>query len=85
MSTPEKGKEIVSKLEPKMRELQRSQVSEEDADRIEFLRRLDNAVAVEVTDWEAGFIESFLRNSRPMTPAQRKVADDMRERYEWQM
>ncbi len=79
---PTTRREILGKLEPKVREQQRGMISAEDQERIEFLRRLNNAVSVEVTDWETGFIDSFLGNARPMTAAQRGAVDDMRERYE---
>lgn len=57
-------------------------MSHEDAARLEFLKRLDQSTALEVSDWEAGFIENFLDNPRSMTPAQRAAVDGMREKYE---
>lgn len=56
-------------------------LSPEDRERVEFLRRLDGA-PFEVSDWEANFIESFLRSVRPMTGAQRAAVDAMRDQYE---
>lgn len=55
-------------------------ISAEDLERLEFLKRLDEA-DVEVTDWEAGFIESFVANPRGMTGAQRAAVDGMRMQY----
>jgi hypothetical protein len=54
----------------------------EDVDRILFLRRLDAAVAVDVTDWEAGFIEDLISQPRALTVAQRNAVDEMRKAYE---
>ena len=56
-------------------------ISAEDLERIEFLRHLD-AAPVEVTDWEAQFIESFLTAERPLTAKQREAVDEMRSRYQ---
>ena len=56
-------------------------ISSEDLERIEFLRHLD-AAPVEVTDWEAQFIESFLTAERPLTAKQREAVDEMRSRYQ---
>jgi len=53
----------------------------EDAERLAFLRRLDDAT-FEVTDWEAQFIGNFLESPRPLTPGQRLAVDGMREHYE---
>ena len=58
------------------------QMEFEDRERMAFLRKLDDADGVEVTDWEAGFIESFLRSARPFTTAQRAAVDAMRAEYE---
>jgi hypothetical protein len=55
-------------------------ISPADQDRIAFLTKLDNA-PFEVTEWEARFIESFLTNPRPLTPAQREAADTLKQRY----
>jgi hypothetical protein len=60
----------------------RCQVDGADLERLDFLRRLDASEAVEVTDWEAGFIESFLESPRLMTPAQRATVDGMMADYE---
>ena len=59
----------------------RRRVREEDAGRMQFLRRLDEA-PFEVTEWEAQFIESFLKAPRNFTPRQREAVDKMREHYQ---
>ena len=56
-------------------------LSAEDAERIDFLKRLDHA-PFEVSDWEAGFIENLITNPRSLTPAQRTACDEMRTEYE---
>jgi len=75
----------MSTLYPKVGALRPSispEVQREDAIRVTFLHRLDSAVHVEVTDWEARFIESFLTNPRPFTGPQRDCIDKMRTAYE---
>jgi hypothetical protein len=62
-----------------------SPVSAPDADRLDFIQRLDSCVAIEVTDWEAQFIENLLTNPRPLTPAQRVSIDSLRNQYEGQL
>lgn len=59
-----------------------------DSERIEFVRRLDNA-PFEVTDWEARFIEGLLVRARYRTelatflsPAQRDKIEQLRQQYE---
>lgn len=56
----------------------------EDTERGQFLNALD-AAPVEVTDWEANFIESFLTREDTRrgwwTPARRAAADKMRKQY----
>ena len=54
----------------------------EDLDRLRFLQRLDAAVHIDVTDWEAGFIENLITGPRVLTPAQRNAIDKMRKEYE---
>jgi len=52
-----------------------------DADLVGFLKELDDAVdEVEVTDWEARFIESAIKHSR-LTPKQRDVVVGMIVKY----
>jgi hypothetical protein len=51
-----------------------------DADRVWFLKDLDNSAWVEVSDWEANFIESNLDETR-FTPNQRKIIDQMIQKY----
>ena len=54
-----------------------------DAERCNFLRKLDGSELL-VSDWEAQFIESFLRASQPtqwFTPGRRVSADKMRMKY----
>ncbi len=77
---------ILTKLEQRMQHRARDleSLSDEDLERLAFLTRLDGA-EFDVTDWEAGFIESFLSNPRPMTTAQRGAVDGMREQYEEKM
>ena len=57
------------------------QLAREDAERRDFLKRLD-AAPFEVTDWEAQFIDDHLTSPRPFTPAQRSAIDKMRDSYE---
>ena len=54
-----------------------------DASRRDFIDALDAAWQdVDVTEWEADFIESVKQNDlRSFTPAQRASIDRMRERY----
>ena len=53
----------------------------DDEERSEFLKRLDEAVGrVEVTDWEAQFIESNLGRSM-FSAKQREAIDRMHEKY----
>ncbi len=52
----------------------------EDDSRRAFLQMLDGA-SLEVTDWEAKFIESCM-NQRNYTPRQREKIDQMRKEYE---
>ncbi len=56
-------------------------ISSPDLRRIDFLKHLDEATEIDVTDWEAAFIESFITNPRPMTQSQREAADSMETRY----
>lgn len=58
----------------------RNQQSGEDKERGKFLVRLDCA-EVEVTDFEARFIESFLNGPFAWTPARRNTCDQMRKTY----
>lgn len=54
-----------------------------DQERSDFLRKLDGSELL-VSDWEAQFIESFLRESNPahwFTPGRRVSADKMRMKY----
>lgn len=57
-----------------------AQISAADWERIGFLEELDGA-DVEVTDWEAQFIEDLITSPRALTPAQRAVVDKMRDTY----
>lgn len=61
---------------------ERGLLSAEDRERIEFLHKLDAAARINVTDWEANFIEDFLQRPRSMTTAQRAAVDAMRSQYE---
>ena len=47
----------------------------------EFLNRLDAAVHIDVTDWEAKFIENLITNQRPLTPGQRRCIQDLQTKY----
>lgn len=58
----------------------RAQAELEDRERFEFLQKLD-AAPFEVTDWEAQFLESFLKSPRTPTPRQREVIDELRKQY----
>lgn len=53
--------------------------------RAEFLLALDASPEVTVTDWEAGFIESFLKRPDARTatfsPKERKIIDALRDKY----
>lgn len=55
--------------------------SPEDRERRRFLERLDNAVAVDVTDWEAQFLNDLLTSPRPFTQPQRTAIDELRTKY----
>jgi hypothetical protein len=52
----------------------------DDNKRLAFLKRLD-AAPVEVTDWEAQFIKSFIDAPRQFTDRQRECVDKMRKHY----
>lgn len=60
----------------------RQQTEFEDRERLEFLKRLDDAEDVNVTDWEAQFIEGFLTAPRGLSHRQRECVDEMRKKYE---
>lgn len=51
-----------------------------DLELADFLGALDASVAVQVSDWEARFLESNLRSSH-FSPAQRDVIGRMVEKY----
>lgn len=56
----------------------------DDKQRYEFLMRLDERAEVEVTDWEADFIESVCEGYETyhgFTEKQRKVIDKMADNY----
>lgn len=54
----------------------------DDDARADFLKRLDDAAdEVNVTDWEAQFIESNLERQH-FSPKQREVIDRLVEKYE---
>jgi hypothetical protein len=53
---------------------------EQDIERLEFLRDLDDAEHINVSEWEAKFIDSNIVFPR-YTPAQREVIDQLREKY----
>ena len=54
-----------------------------DRELLDFLQELDDAaVDLDVSDWEAEFIESNLTRCAPFTLAQRDVIERMREKYE---
>jgi hypothetical protein len=57
-------------------------LSPEDQARMQFVGKLDAALHVEVTDWEASFLESLITNERPLTERQRETVDKMRKSYE---
>lgn len=59
---------------------ERVQLNADDAERYEFIRALD-AAEVYVTDWEAQFIASLLKEVRPLTPAQQRKVDQMQQEY----
>ena len=49
---------------------------------MEFLKKLD-AAPFDVTDWEAGFLDSMItKEPRSFSPKQRDSIDMMRDRYE---
>ena len=50
-------------------------------ERREFLNDLDNSHRVEVTDWEAEFLESTMEQ-RSFSPKQRVVIDRMIDKYD---
>lgn len=52
-----------------------------DTDRTTFLKQLDESTEVEVTDWEAKFIENLMGKTT-FTPRQREVIDDMINEYD---
>jgi len=52
-----------------------------DVERLEFIQELDGA-NLDVTDWEADFIDSNLDRCIPFTPAQREAVVNMRDKYE---
>ena len=55
---------------------------DQDAERMEFLKKLD-AAPFDVTDWEAGFLDSMItKEPRSFSPKQRDSIDMMRDRYE---
>ena len=47
----------------------------------EFLNRLDAALHIDVTDWEAQFIENLITNQRPLTPGQRRAIQELQTKY----
>ena len=52
-----------------------------DSDRVRFLHDLDKSERVEVTDWEAKFIESNL-DQEMFSPKQREIIDRMMRQYD---
>jgi hypothetical protein len=62
-----------------------AQLRADDRERRRFLERLDNAVAINVTDWEAQFLHSHLTSPRPFTDPQRNAIDELRTKYEGQL
>ena len=51
-----------------------------DEEYLDALETMDN-MGVEVTDWEAQFMESVLAQLRPLSVKQRAVIQEMREKY----
>jgi hypothetical protein len=60
----------------------RLQVEIEDEARLAFLRRLNDAQDINVTDWEAQFAADLTDHPRSLTPRQRECVDKMRKEYE---
>lgn len=56
----------------------------DDTERHEFIARLD-AAPFNVTDWEAGFIETCMDWEGDFTPRQRDAIDRLMEKYAHQL
>ena len=52
-----------------------------DSLRHDFLEDLDDSLIIQVSDWEAGFMESNL-SRKHFSEGQRKIIDKMRKKYE---
>ena len=60
----------------------RLQVEIEDEGRLAFLRRLNDAPDINVTDWEAQFAADLTEHPRSLTQRQRECVDKLRREYE---
>lgn len=72
------------KVDRELQEQYREAAKTDDQRRYETLQFLDSLEDVEVTDWEAGFIETALRRDYDtiwFSEKQRGIIDEMAEKY----